>query len=125
MLYEVITTATLAFDIVGCIYEDSKGKIWLGTDGGGISVFNPVTEQFVNYAHRSGQTGSLSSNIIRSIDEDRYGTLWIATFDKGINTHAASGVFKQVQPRFGEFSENDIIENLLVDSKGRFWLAYP
>ena len=36
-----------------CLWEDKDGRIWIGTDGGGINCFDPQTEHFtpVSYTH--------------------------------------------------------------------------
>ncbi|MCD7906212.1 MAG: hypothetical protein LUH04_00635 [Clostridium sp.] len=31
------------------VYEDEKGRIWVGTLGGGVNLFDPVNERFINY----------------------------------------------------------------------------
>lgn len=44
----------LAERAVISLLEDSKGKIWIGTDGGGINMFDPRTETFRHYANTYG-----------------------------------------------------------------------
>ena len=46
-------------DGVMCILGDQQGNLWLGTDGGGLSRFNPWTETFKNYDVSDG----LASNV--------------------------------------------------------------
>ena len=31
------------------LYQQSDDKIWIGTDGGGVNLFNPLTEKFTHY----------------------------------------------------------------------------
>ena len=31
------------------LYRQSTDSIWIGTDGGGINLFNPRTEKFTHY----------------------------------------------------------------------------
>ncbi len=118
---------SLPFDIVGCFYEDSDGLIWIGTDGGGLSVFNPKTNRFTNYRHQPGDNSGLSSNVIRSVDQDPLGKMWITTYSSGVNTFdKTTGRFQRVQ--FNARVEKDFnqpLANLMIDQKGRFWLAQP
>lgn len=38
-----------------CLFEDTDGTIWIGTDGGGVNSFNPDTEKFTHYVATSGE----------------------------------------------------------------------
>ncbi len=58
---------------VNCIYEDSRGYLWIGTSGGGINRFDG--KQFVSYEEKDGLCGQ----IINSIVEDANKNLWIGS----------------------------------------------
>ncbi len=38
-----------------CLWEDTDGTIWIGTDGGGINRLNPQSEQFTHYPATDGE----------------------------------------------------------------------
>jgi ligand-binding sensor domain-containing protein/serine phosphatase RsbU (regulator of sigma subunit) len=64
--------------------QDSRGYLWIGTNGGGLSRFDGTN--FVTFAKKDG----LSGNTIRSLLEDYRGNLWIGTengltFFNGLN----------------------------------------
>lgn len=61
-----------------CFFLDSKGYLWIGTYGGGLSRFDG--NSFTNYTTKDG----LNGNSIYSIYEDRTFNLWIGT-DNGVN----------------------------------------
>jgi two-component system sensor histidine kinase ChiS len=61
--------------IVYCIYQDSRGYLWMGTDNG-LSRFDGV--EFKNVKTGDGFTG----NRINAILEDREGNIW-AAIDRG------------------------------------------
>ena len=63
----------LAQSTVYCIEQDSRGYLWLGTDGGGLSRFDGTN--FKTFTKSEGLPG----NNIRSLLEDRNGNLWIGT----------------------------------------------
>ncbi len=55
------------------LQEDQEGKLWIGTNGGGLScMFNG---RFTTYKTQQG----LAGNIVTSLSLDRDGTLWIGT----------------------------------------------
>ena len=65
---------SLSDNSVQFIHEDSKGNLWLATNGG-LNKFNPKTEQFQLYTEENG----LPTNFIASILEEDDGNLWLAT----------------------------------------------
>lgn len=60
---------------VYALIQDSKGYLWTGTRGGGISKFNG--RKFTNYTNKEG----LCNNYILCIKEDLAHNLWIGTND--------------------------------------------
>ncbi len=75
---------SLKASVIHCIYEDSKSNLWVGTWGGGLSLYNREQDNFITYMHESGNERSLGNNDIWSIYEDSNGNLWICT-QKGLD----------------------------------------
>lgn len=48
------STNGLSEKSVTSIHEDKKGRLWLGTDGGGINQYNPYTDTFKHYTSTYG-----------------------------------------------------------------------
>ena len=71
---------SLTNDKVHSILEDSKGRLWIGTDGGGLDLFNPIAGTFAHYRHTENKN-SLCSNYVTNVMEDREGNLWVSTTD--------------------------------------------
>lgn len=69
-----IENEKLVYDNILCMYGDSKGDFWVGTNGGGLSKFNKEQDKF----RMIPSVKSSSDNIIYSIIED-FGNLWMAT----------------------------------------------
>lgn len=63
----------LGSSIVNCIYQDSRGDIWFGTQSGGVSRFNGAN--FRTYTKLDGLVG----NDITCVTEDRNGNIWVGT----------------------------------------------
>ncbi|MDN5211757.1 two-component regulator propeller domain-containing protein [Fulvivirgaceae bacterium BMA12] len=79
-----VNTNSLSKDITTAIIKDYSGIIWIGTNGGGVNLYNPNKKKFRHY-RRSKELGSLSYNKIRSILEDSQKNLWIGTEGGGLN----------------------------------------
>ncbi len=75
-------TTSLADNEINCLYEDSKQRLWIGTQHSGIDIFDRQHLVFIHLTHNN--ENSLASNVIVSINEDKTGAFWIAT-DKGID----------------------------------------
>lgn len=58
---------------INCIYEDSRGYLWMGTSGGGLDRFDG--DAFKVYEQKDG----LCSQIISAVTEDLSGNLWIGS----------------------------------------------
>lgn len=78
-------TTTISSNRILSLYQDSYGKIWVGTLGGGLNEYNPVTETFTRYMHDPNDKNSISNNDVYDILEDDEGILWIATYGGGLN----------------------------------------
>ncbi len=80
------SNSTLSNNDILAIYEDRQGKIWVGTNGGGLEEYNPVLNQFIHHRFNAGDKESISSNTVKCIFEDKEGMLWLGT-DNGLNAY--------------------------------------
>lgn len=71
----------LRHDDVTAIVEDrsSRRLLWIGTYGGGLHRFDPVTEAFEVFQNEPGRPASLVDDRIRTLLLDRQGMLWVGT----------------------------------------------
>ena len=64
------------------LYEDNKGRMWIGTKGDGIYMLsNGILKHFVKNPQ---MPNSLPCNNVYDIATDRRGRIWIATFGCGL-----------------------------------------
>ncbi|RIW18183.1 hypothetical protein D0X99_00330 [Algoriphagus lacus] len=104
----------LALDAVNCSILDSRGHLWFGTNGGGVSRYDG--NSFTNYTTIQG----LAGNTIRSILEDSKGNIWFGTIGGGVSKYDGYS--------FTNFtSENglgdDIIFSMVEDQSGHIWFG--
>jgi signal transduction histidine kinase/ligand-binding sensor domain-containing protein len=89
----------LAQNSIYCLFQDSKGFLWIGT-GHGLSRFDGY--QFVNYTRDFQNPNSISDNRVNSVYETRKGELWVGTRN-GLNRYdRATDSFKSFK-----FSSNN------------------
>lgn len=84
---ELIATYTtqnsqLSNNTVLCI-EEYKNSIWIGTDGGGINIIHPETQEIKVIKHIPGDNSSLPVNSILKLYNDG-NTLWAGTIRGGL-----------------------------------------
>ena len=94
----------------------SDGRIWVGTYGGGVNIFDRKTGSFTQVTTDNG----LSSNVINKIFLDTKKNIWICTPD-GLNMYnPRTKQFQGYSKREG-FSSN-IFKDIIEDSQGTIWL---
>lgn len=69
---------------VTSIGADGHQQLWIGTDRGGISVYNRETRQF-RYIESGDGSDKLSSETVSSILKDKESRIWIGTIKGGCN----------------------------------------
>ena len=72
------------------LYEDRSKNFWIGTDGGGLLLYNRKTGKINRYTENDG----LPSNTILNILEDESGSIWFSTFNGLCKFNSASKKFK-------------------------------
>ncbi|MCB2204157.1 hypothetical protein KQI65_05360 [bacterium] len=106
---------------ISTLYRDSNGFLWIGSERGGLGLFDPVTEDFTRFVHRDGDRTSLSSNRVYSIYEDIRGVLWIGT-SLGLNRMDRQSTTFRHFNRLDNFP-NEVIYGILQDEQGLLWLS--
>ncbi|MBI3195052.1 MAG: hypothetical protein HYZ34_11405, partial [Ignavibacteriae bacterium] len=104
-----------------CMFEDSKGILWLGTYDGGLNRYDPHTQECRTYLYDKMNLNSLSQNMVKVIYESRDGALWIGT-GHGLNK------FDKTTGTFTRYFEEDglpsaYIYGILEDAHGNLWLS--
>ena len=73
-------STSLTSNFIHTIFEDKSGKIWLGTNGGGLCMYNDSTHTFSDF---DPENEILTSQSVYSIEEDDNGYFWLAN-DAGL-----------------------------------------
>lgn len=92
---------------IRCIYKDSRGLLWIGTDGGLCSYDG---SNFTNY----NETNSLNHNRVWSICEDTDHNLWLSLYGDGIAKYDGKK-FKYYNEKDGLLSNN--VRKLIYSDK--------
>ncbi|MCF7944205.1 MAG: hypothetical protein K9L75_01545, partial [Spirochaetia bacterium] len=111
--------SALVSDVVRCLFEDSRGNVWVGTDAG-LDRYDSDIDGFIHYL-------PLQDEFIRTINEDERGQLWVGTEDNGIFIIDSYGSEELVHITYEEFSERSIssdnIRHIYNSRDGLIWIA--
>jgi len=104
---------------IRAIEEGEDGRIWIGTFGSGLSVFNPKSKRFSFY---NKLNSGLPSDYVLSLKRDKQGNMWVGTSGNGV------GLLRKGTTKFVTFSESDglingMIHRIVEDSTGKLWFS--
>ncbi len=116
---------SLPNDIVNCLFEDSAGILWVGTNNG-LARYEPSSDSFTVIRPVAGRKDWLSSEIVFAITEDREGRLLLGTFHSGIDRwNRKTGIFEHFvsDPHDGSSLSDNLVTALAFDNLGRLWVG--
>ena len=125
--------ASLSGNFVSALLNDSRGRLWVGTDNG-LDLLDKKTGKFTHFRNEPGNPNSLSSNVVRVIYEDRNGVIWVGTGwpfgnidpeDGGLNRLEPDGTFTRYlhDPSNSNTLINNKVRAIFEDSRGNFWIG--
>ncbi|WP_082113944.1 sensor histidine kinase [Kiloniella litopenaei] len=107
------------------IHQDRSGLLWIGGVGFGLRKINPETGELLQvFINEPANGNSIVSNTIHRIVNGQNNDLWLAT-DKGLeHFNIATGEFSHFSLRNSLIGvSGNYVRDLLLDSKGKLWLA--
>ncbi len=113
------------------LVEFDNENILIGTNQGGINVFNKKTKRF-NYINSfQSNAGNLTSDGILTLSIDQEGILWLGTSRGGVNYYnpkeARFKVYRKgdINPftNHNKHLTNSVIDCLLEDKQGNIWVG--
>lgn len=110
-----------------CIKEDSKGNVWVGTNGGGVNILKneEVIARFSPYP-RPGIPNEKKlpfNGYIRTIEEDAAGNIWIGTHGGGIGVYQPATDKWTIYTQSNSQLSGDKVQVILRDSRGNIWVG--
>ncbi len=105
-----------------CIFQDSRGLMWVGTMDG-LNRYDGYN--FTIYRNDVHDDSTIAGNYVTDIAEDKDGNLWVASLD-GLSK------FNRKKERFTQFKHDNknpeslsgnLVNKLAFDSNGNLWIA--
>lgn len=82
-----MTDRKLVVSGAGNIFIDSKNRLWIGTWGEGLVVYDENMQLLHHFLHQKNTPGTLGSNKIQVVFEDSQGDIWIGTNGAGLSLY--------------------------------------
>lgn len=102
------------------------GGLWVATDGGGVSRWDPATDRFTTWRHDPADPGSLASDRIRTIAAAPNGTIWIGTREDGLHRlDTRTGKLEHIahDPDNPNSLSNDEVFDIAIAPDGDVWVG--
>lgn len=106
-----------------CIKKDSRGNVWIGTNGQGVDMYDPDKQTFQHFnIHEKGQW-HIEQRYIRAIEEDREGNIWIGSVGSGMTVYnPVTGRSKILNKRNSKLP-NDNVMTICAAGNGIVWVG--
>lgn len=111
---------------INCFFQDSKGRIWYGTEGG-FGYFDETTQSFKNFKPQEQyktDDSAIEITQVSAITEDHQGRIWLGSARQGIGYfeyQSDSMIFIKTLAK-GDFKEEGI-HQLIADKQGAIWAS--
>ncbi len=106
-----------------CIKKDSRGNVWIGTNGQGVDMYDPGKKIFQHFnIHEKGRW-RIQQRYIRAIEEDREGNIWIGSIGSGITVYnPATGRSKTLNQGNSKLPNNNVM-TICTAGNGIVWVG--
>ena len=111
--------------LVANLYISKNGNIIIGSDGDGVSVYNPLTHQLYINPFFSAQI-NLHKSKVQNVIEDAQGNIWFSMLQKGVFMQPQSSYdFGYMGFRLGNRNiiGDNCVNSLFLDSEHTLWVG--
>lgn len=123
--HEVDDPNSLFANSVQCLHVDAQDRLWVGTEGGGVSMLDAERRGFVHFNPRTDARFAL--NDVWAIESQPDGVIWIGGYSGGLHRfdpHKDQVEVFRAQPRgSGGLPSNHILDLLYRPEDGRLFIA--
>ncbi|WP_171595020.1 hybrid sensor histidine kinase/response regulator transcription factor [Marinifilum caeruleilacunae] len=106
------------------ILKAKDGKLWIGTDGEGLSMLNRKGETIQQFIANTKSAKGIPGNYIQAIAEDQNGNLWIGTYLNGLAFYnQKENRFRRIKTSNKYVQNGSDIRSIYIDRKNRIWIG--
>lgn len=119
------TGIRLNSNIINTIVTGDDGKIWIGTDHGGINLIDPLKNSIQYLLNREDDAKSIRGNSV-NLYKDNTGIIWAGTFKQGVSYyHKGIIQFPLIRHYLSDPASlpYEDVDCFAEDNNGNFWIA--
>jgi len=124
--FNMQTKPALNSNLISSIIQDSEGKIWIGTDHGGINILSKDLSEVDYEVHNEYNENSISQNAITRLFLSNDYIIWIGTFKQGVNFYHED-LFRFLhyanQPNDANSLPYNDVNCFAEDASGNIWIG--
>ncbi len=124
-MYSPEKTEGITSNFIKSIYPGNNGIVYVGTDGGGLQIFNEHSIKFENYKNNSFNNKSINDDDIWAINKYQDKIL-VGTSSGGLNIlnpTTKEAVFLKHSKNNPNSLSNNFISAIIEDSLGNYWIS--
>ncbi len=117
---------SLSNNTIWALLQGKNGELYIGTDNGGLNVYDYENDSFIHYQHDPEDKNSIGADEVSALFEDAGGTLWVGTDGGGLN------LFDRNTKKFTRYLHNprdpnsilsNIVKTIAEDKNGDLWIG--
>ena len=114
----------MARNKIFCLTKDQDNKLWIGTSGAGVYVFDLVTMEYIKHYHtRANEIGEqIPNNWVNAIECDSEGTIWIGSYAGVFTLNPLTGE-KQQYTKDGRSLSGNVVYCIEEDVNKNVWVG--
>ncbi|NRA84506.1 MAG: diguanylate cyclase, partial [Gammaproteobacteria bacterium] len=117
---------SISSNVVSRLLVDSKDRLWTGTRGGGLNLFQEASQQFIHFNTKS-LTAKLTNDGVNTLFEDTTGQIWIGT-ENGLNILSFIDDKWQIKLIYQELGNpnsltHNTVQSIIETPNGQVWVA--
>jgi signal transduction histidine kinase/ligand-binding sensor domain-containing protein len=124
--HDVKDKSSLSINQVVSLFVDDVGNLWIGTENGGINLFDRKANRFWHYRKDENDPQSLNNESIETIYQDKTGNFWFGTYTGGLNAAIKNrdGIVSYLSLPAAPLSlSHNTVTSFLERENGQIWVS--
>jgi ligand-binding sensor domain-containing protein/signal transduction histidine kinase/DNA-binding response OmpR family regulator len=117
------TMGNTAQNKIFCFAKDNRNRLWIGTNGAGVYVFDLQRMEYVDHYSQWSTDRHIPNDWINCIWCDKSGIMWIGSYDGFFNVNPDNHCMEDLTKP--EILPGKVVYSIHEDKKGNLWLGTP